>query len=185
MSSSTVCGVPSCSLFSTTVCNSSSFSITFRCDNPGSRAGDRVNVRRSLAASTNSSRRTLTPMLPSLSTPRSVRGLPSPSCLKLFFHWRSGSRSWVVSSTAIATVAVSLFLVGFSLAPANGVTATPQAKSAASQGLAVNGLLVVTGGVLKDAWNIVTQMQQNDACRCERKFYGWIDCFHLLRFESK
>lgn len=122
-------------------------------------------------------------MLPSLSTPRSFQGVAQSTAQKLF-HWRSGSRSWVVSSTAIATVAVSLFLVGF-LGASKWGDGYATGEKRCQQGLAVNGLLVVTGGVLKDAWNIVTQMQQNDACRCERKFYGWIDCFHLLRFESK
>ena len=156
MSKSTVCGTPSCSLLSTTVCSNSSLSISFRCDSAGSKAGDKVKVKRKRADSTNSSRRTLTPMLPSPSKPRSVSGLPKPMFLKLLVHSRSASKSAPASCTATtgartalsltptAAAAVFLLLEDLPLALASGATAKPQAKSTASQGLAVNTVGVIT-----------------------------------------
>ena len=66
-------------------------SISLRCDSDGISAGDSVKVRRSLAASTISSRRTPTPTLASLSTPRKAMGRPTPSSLRLTFHCRAGN----------------------------------------------------------------------------------------------
>ena len=104
MWSSTVCGVPRRSLSSTMVCSVSSLSITFKCDRLGISAGESVNVRRNLADSTSSSRRTPRPTLASLSTPRKANGLATPRSFRLTFQSRFGNSGAVASPAAAARV---------------------------------------------------------------------------------
>ena len=155
MFSSTVCGVPRRSLSSTSVCKVSSLSISLRCDSEGISAGDSVKVRRSLAASTISSRRTPTPTLASLSTPRKAMGRPTPSSLRLTFHCRAGnaalgaaglaplvlsvvcaarsaSRSW--RAVAFSLAAALRALLVWALASGAGAEISPAAVSPIKRG---------------------------------------------------
>ena len=116
-----------------------------------------MKVRRSLAASTISSRRTPTPTLASLSTPRKAMGRPTPSSLRLTFHCRAGnaalgaaglaplvlsvvcaarsaSRSWRVVAFSLAAVLRALLV--WALASGAGAEISPAVISAITSGSA-------------------------------------------------